>query len=235
MSEEKVLINQDVLKSDEEGTWTELKGTKRGEICIIDFFTQMVIEENAYQVRAGTVTTAITADEAITDAAAEMAAVALAGTTIMPCEVWVTRNNDGGDSVEVAAKSVGATTMSGGTAYVPLNLFIGGKVAITKAMHAAAGGVTVATELDTTTRQHFHVTNEFAVDSGAERTQIVRLYPSRHISGVGAQGNPIIWHPAILPILKGDACSYVQIASATTAPGYFAHFDFIELPTTSVV
>ena len=235
MSEVQVLVNQDVPRSVDEGVWTGLKGTKRGEICIIDFYTQMVIEENAYQIRAGTVTTAITGDEAITDTKAEMAVAALAKTTIMPCEVWITLNNMGGDSVEQAAKSVGASTMTGGTAFEPLNLFIGGKAPITKGMVGTAGGVVVAAEVDTTTRQHFHATQEFANDSGAERTQTSHYhYPTSKTSGTGVNCNPLIWHPAILPILAGAACFYVQIASATTAPGYFAHIDYIELPTTSV-
>ncbi len=235
MTELTVLVNQDVPRSKGEGVWTGLKGTKRGEICVIDFYVQMVLEENAYQIRAGTITAPIAGDVDITDQKAEMAVAALTGTTIMPCEVWITiGENQEGDSLQVAAKSVGASTMTGGTAFEPLNLFIGGKAPITKGMTGSAGGVTVAAELDTTTRQHFQVTQEFAIDTGAERTQISRMYPSEKRSSVGAQCDPIIWHPAILPILKGAACFYIQIGAGTTTMDYFAHIDYIELPTTSV-
>ena len=237
MSEVTVLVNQDVPRSVDEGVFTGLKGTKRGEICVIDFFIEMVLEENAYQIRAGTITGAITGGVVIQDASAGIAVAALAGTTILPCEVWTTRNNDGGagkDSTEIAAKSVGTSVMTGGTAFEPLNLLIGGKAPVTKGMHAAADGITVTAESDTTTRQHFHVTQEFAQDSGAERTQTSHLYPLPNKSGVGAQSNPIIWHPAILPVLPGASCFYMQFGATTTAFGYFAHIDYIELPTTSV-
>jgi len=100
MAEIQLLTNQDIPRSDDESVWLDVKGTKRGEICIIDFYLEQVIEENAYQIRAGTVTTAITGDIAITDAKAEMAVAALAGTTVMPCELWITLNNQAGDTIE---------------------------------------------------------------------------------------------------------------------------------------
>lgn len=232
MAEIQVKVNQDVPRSVDEGVWTDVKGTKRGELCVIDFFTQMVIEENCYQVRLGTVTAGVTADAtAITDADADAAVAALAGTTIMPCEVWISLDTQVGDSVEAAAKSIADSTMTGGTAFEPLNLCLGGKPAITKAMVGGAGAITVAAELPTDTRQHFQVTQEFAKDDGTE----LATHSQYHYggSGVGRRGNPLIWHPILLPVLVGASCFYLQIAGVT-AHDYFAHIDYIELPTTSV-
>jgi len=226
-----VKVNQDVPRSVDEGVWTDVKGTKRGELCIIDFFTQMVIEENCYQVRLGTVTSPVTSDVAITDADADGAVAALAGTTIMPCELWMSFDTQDGDSLEVAAKSVADSTMTSGTAFEPLNLCLGGKPAITKGMVGGAGAIVVAAELATTTRQHFHVTQEFAKDSGAE----LATHSQYHYggSGTGMRGNPIIWHPILLPVLPGASCFYMQCGGAAACT-YFCHFDYIELPTTSV-
>ena len=234
MAETQVLVNQDIPRSVGEGIWTGLKGTKRGEVCVMDFFTEMVIEENAYQIRAGTITAAITGDgTAITDAAAEMAVAALAGVTVMPCEAWISYDSQVGDAQECAGKSVGASTMTGGTDFEPLNLLIGGKAAITKGMVGTAGGVTVGAELATDTRQHFHSAQEFAKDTGAELRKHSHYLYTKDKSGVGLGGNPVVWHPTILPTLVGAACFYIQIAAAT-GQTYFAHIDYIELPTTSV-
>lgn len=223
-----VYVNQDSPRSAEEGSWINLKGTKRGEICIIDFYIQQALEENAYQMRAGTVTTPLTGDVNITDADAGMAVVALVGMTIIPCELWISLDAQLADPIEIAVKSVGTSTMSGGTSFVPLNLFIGGKAPVVLAMYKAAGDMTVEAELATTTRQHFSISAEFAKDDGTEWGGTVQC-------GKNGGYNPIIWTPRVPPVLVGDACFYVQVAGGTTGPTYFAHFDFIELPTASVV
>lgn len=227
-----VKVNQDIPRSVDEGVWTDVKGTKRGELCIIDFFTQMVIEENAYQIRLGTTTNPVTSDATdITDADADAAVAALAETTVIPCELWISLDTQATDAIEMAAKSVGVSTMTGGTAFEPLNLCLGGKPAITKGMVGGAGAITVGAELDTTTRQHFHMSVEFTKDAETE----IRSSPKfPELGGPSSQGNPIIWHPKLLPVCKGAACFYVQVAGATACT-YFAHFDYIELPTTSVI
>ena len=46
-------------------------------------------------------------------------------------------------------------------------------------------------------------------------------------------GSTQAWRKQV-PVLVGAACFYVQMAAATTSYTYFAHFDYIELPTTSV-
>ena len=233
MSETQVYVSQDTLLEGDEFALVNLKGTKRGELVIMDFFTEQAIEENAYQVRAGTKSTAITGDVAITDPASEMCADATTGVTIIPVEAWISLNNEGGDAVEVAIKSVGSVS-SAGTSFTPLNLCIGGKGAMFTARTKTAGGCTVTAEAATTTRQHYHVTKEYAKDSAAEWQGGNICNPHPRGGDLGMRLNPIVWSPAILPVLKGSACVYIQIASASTGPGYFAHLDVIELPTDCV-
>ena len=97
----------------------------------------MVQEGRVYQVRAGTLTTPIVGDVLITDSAAEMCADAVAGTTIIPVAMNISVRLGTGIAHEYAAKSV-ATVSSAGTAFVPLNLKVGGSAA-TSTARAAAG------------------------------------------------------------------------------------------------
>ena len=213
-----VKVGQSSPETNSEGTWADLKGNRRGEVCIVDFYTAMALEGRCYNVRAGTITTALTGDEAITDTAAEMCVDSATGVTFIPIEVMIGWNNLGGDALECAAKSVGEASTSG-TAFVPLNLLAGGIAArCTARVAATAGTVTVAAELDTTTRQHFVYAQEFVSDDDAE----------------AEPWNPVLWRPKLPPVCKGVSCFYVQVASATTGPGYFAHIDFAELRTVNV-
>ncbi len=201
-----------------EGTPVELKGNRRGEVCIVDFFTEMALEGRCYHVRAGTLTTGLTGDVAISDAVAEMAVDSASGVTFLPFEVMITWDTLGNDALECAAKSVGGSS-SGGTDFVPLPFLAGGIAARCTANVDPAGGVTVPTETITTTRQHFHYSQEFVSDDDAE----------------AEPWNPVVWRPRLTPVCKGAACFYVQIAAATTtAPNYFAHIDFAELLTVNV-
>jgi len=212
-----VKVGQSSPGTNSEGVWANLKGNRRGEVAIVDFFTEMALEGRVYHVRAGTVTTALTGDVDITDQKAEIAIDAASGVTFIPFETMITWNNLGGDALECAAKSVG-TASSGGDSFVPLPLLAGGIASRCTARVDAAGGCTVAAEATTTTRQHFHYSQEFVSDSDAE----------------AEPWNPVVWRPKLPPVCKGTACFYVQIASATTGPGYFAHVDFAELKTVNV-
>ena len=214
MSEMRVRVNQDSPRAVADGNWTDAKGTKRGELCVIDFYTQMALEGRGYQVRVGTVTTGVTGDAPIADAAAEMCVDCTTGLCIIPCEVWVSYDTGEGDGQECAGKSV-ADVSSAGTAYVPLPLLIGGSAAASTARQDDEGGVTVTAELATTTLQHFHVASEFAQALGSD----------------SPPANPVIWQPIAPPILPGPRCFYVQVGATTTAPNYFAHIDYLELTT----
>lgn len=208
MSDTRIFVAQDTIDAGGEGTWMAAKGSKMGFQVMMDFYTQMAIEGRVYQVRAGTVTTHLTGDVEITDTKAEMCADAPTGTTIIPVYLNVHIEALGGTVPIIAAKSV-ATVSSAGTAFVPLPLKLGGAAATSTARVAAAGGVTVTAELATTTLRHYSATLATA-DMIFE------------------------WEPRTPPVLSDDKCFYVQAAGTTTGPNYYANFDYIELPTTSV-
>lgn len=210
----KVQVNQDNLRSASEETEIEVKGNKRGEVCIVDFYTQMALEGRAFQIRAGTITTPITADIEITDTKAEMAVDCQSGLTIIP--VYFNAHieaNGGGTLPTVALKSVASLSTARTTVFIPLPLYMGGNAAQTTAGVGTAGGVTVTAELATTTIRHYSIT--------ALSTAIGKL--------------PITqWEPRCPPVLPGASCFYVQVAGVGAGPTYFAHFDYIELPTVNV-
>lgn len=218
MADMHVVVGQNSVGAAADGTWPGWKGNRLGFGIVIDFYTEMAMEGRVYQVRAGTVTSPLTGDEAITDTAAEMAADCVLGTTIMPVSASITIDAAGGDAFESAGKSV-ATVSSSGTAFVPLNLKSGGAAASSTARVQAAGAVTVTAELATTTLRHFAWSSEFVQDAGTE---------------AGTYTHPYVWQPRVPPVLVGPRSFYIQIASATTGPVYFAHFDYIELPSTAV-
>ena len=207
-------VAQDSLTAAGENTWVDLKASKRGELIVIDWYKQMVMEGRAYQVRAGTVTTPIVGDVLITDQNAEMCADAASGTTIIPTYLNIGIRLGTGILHEYAAKSVGAVSTAG-TAFVPLPLLMGGSAAASTARAATAGGVTVTAELATTTRRHWAASNPVAVGAGHEQTTYE-------------------WAPRVPPVLAGAACFYVQIAASGTGPSYYANFNYIELATTAV-
>ena len=180
--------------------------TTMGQLAVVQFYQAMIFDGRGYQVRAGTITTPITADIVITDTAAEMCADVASGTTLMPCFLQVDIEALVGTLPQVAAKSV-ATVSSAGTAFVPLPLKTDGAAAVSTARAQSAGAVTVTGELATTTLVHYIQTLAVAADTQA------------------------IWQPVAAPILVGARCFYVQIASVTTGSTYFANFDYLEVPT----
>ena len=182
--------------------------TTMADQVVVRFYQAMVLDGRGYQVRAGTITAPLTGDVAITDTAAEMAADAAAGTTIIPVYLNASVESlNGGTLPEIAAKSV-ATVSSAGTAFVPLPLKSDGSAAVSTARVQAAGSVTVTAELATTTLRHFANVIAVAADSLLADHEFM---------------------PA--PVLVGARSFYVQVAGATAGPLYFAHFDYLELPT----
>lgn len=211
MADTRIYVAQDVLPAVGETAWTEWRGSKRGEAYITDFYLRHVLEQRAYQVRAGTITAPLTGDILITDAAAEMSADVASGTTIIPVYLNAhVESLNGGTLHEIAAKSV-ATVSSVGAAFTPLPMYSGGPASVATARVAAAGGVTVTAELATTTLRHFS-------------------------NLVAVAGDVILanheWR--MPPVLNGPRSFYVQVAGTTAGPLYFAHFDFIEMPTIAV-
>ena len=184
--------------------------TTFGDLVVASFYQAMILDGRGYQVRAGTVTTPLTADVLITDTAAEMCADAVAGTTLMPVFMQIDIEALGGPLPQVAAKSV-ATVSSSGTAFTPLPLKSDGAAAVSTARVAATGATTVTAELATTTVVHYIRTLAVAADVQA------------------------IWEPVAAPVLVGARCFYVQVASVTTGSTYFGNFNYLEMPTLLVV
>ncbi len=218
MAEDQVRVNQDSMRAAGEGQWIDAKGTKRGELCVIDFFTEMALEGRCYHVRAGTISAPVSADIEITDAGAEMCVDAPSNVTVMPVEAMFSISAHVKNEIAIAGKSV-ATASTSGTAYIPLPILIGGAPCRSSARVQSAGNVAVTVETPATTVRHFHVESEFSPTDGGDP----------HLSL-----NPVIWQPIGPPVLNGIRCFYIQAASKTTGFTYFGHFDFLELETVNV-
>ena len=217
MTDLRVYVQQDTLAAAGEKTRVAVKGSKMGYQIAIDFYTQMVMEGRVYQVRAGTISVPAVGDIVLTDTAAEMCVDALVGTTIMPVYCNISYNLAAEARPEAAGKSV-ATVSTVGAAFVPLNLKSDGPAANSTARVAETGGgatgVTVTAETAATTLRHFSFS---------------------HAIAAGAWDTTYDWEPPSPPVLRGPRCFYIQVAAAATiGPAYYAHFDYIELPTANV-
>jgi hypothetical protein len=206
------------------GSTTEQKMevSKRGELCIVDFFTEMALEGRAYQIRAGTVATGLAADSTLTDTAANMCVDALAGIAIIPCCIRLAMLDVAtGTTLSCYMKAVGVVS-SAGTAFVPLPLLQGGLPARSTARVATDGGVTVTAELATTTRRLW----EFV----ALQTQSATVLAVGALGAIASQT-----YTPILPYVgNGPACVYVQVAATTAFTLHFGALDYIELPSTMI-
>lgn len=180
-----------------------------GAIVVIDYFAKMILDGRGFQVRAGTITTPLVGDVAITDTAAEFCVDCTTGLTIIPVSQHISIRLGTGTLHEYATKSV-ATASSAGTAFVPLPLKSGGAAASTTARVQAAGSVTVTAELATTTLRHWSYSQPIAM---------------------GAYNGSTEWEPLRPPVLNGPRCLYTQIAATTTGPSYYANLDYLEIPT----
>ena len=185
-----------------------LDGT--GAMVVIDFFAKAVLDNLGFQVRAGTITTPLVGDVAITDTAAEFCVDCASGYAIIPVFTQISVRAGTGTAHEMAVKSV-ATVSSAGTAFVPLPLYSGGRPAVSTARVTAAGGVTVTAELATTTLRHWEYAQQAVFTTG----QVI--IPA--------------WEPLRPPVLNGARCLYTQIAAAGTGPSYYAHQDYLEFMT----
>jgi len=186
--------------------WVALRAARDGAPIVLPWQTALAIEGKVYQVRLGTITTPLTGDVLITDTAAESAAEAASGRVIVPLAVVVEIEALGGTLPQAAFKSVGALITTLGTAFVPLNLKIGGDAYSGRAAVSAAGGVTVAAELNTTTRVIASNTNAVAAD-----------------------GRGILNEQFDVPhVLVGPASCYLQVGSVATGSTYFGFYNLAE-------
>lgn len=206
-----VKVNQDTPRGESEGVDIGAKGTKRGELCVVDFFTAMALEGRVFQVRMGTITTGLTGDVDITDTKAEACADAAAGYTIIPVYLNIDVESFAGGTLPVCNAKSQAAISTSGTVFVALPLMTNGAAAAAVCRVSAAGGVVVAAELNTTTRTHYAAT-------------------------AAAVGNFKLANEQfrVPPVLLGPANFHVQVAAATAGPVYFGNFDFIELVSSAV-
>lgn len=191
-----------------------------GQQVVCDFYTHAALMGKGFNLRHGTISTPEVGDVLITDAKAEAAVAAASGTTIIPVHTNINFNLAAATLFETAGKSVNASTMSGGTAFVPLPLRTkavdGGTAAaaVATAMVGSAGGVTVAAELATTTARHFSWGHPIAA---------------------GAWPTTYDWRPLAPPVLVGAASYYVQIGGDTTGPSYFLSIEFLEWSSSDLI
>src|SRR4030042_559028 len=106
------LVGQSVPRAESDGIKADLKLNRRGELCVVDFYTQMALEGRAFQVRIGTISTPAVGDVVITDTKAEMCVDAATGTTVLPTHLHIGVNLGTGTLHEYACKSVAAVAPS---------------------------------------------------------------------------------------------------------------------------
>ncbi len=192
-----------------------------GAQVIMDFYLKSMIDQHAFQVRAGTITTPLTGTTAITDTSAEYCIDPIPGYTALPvCQIISVRLGTG-TIHEYQTKSV-ATASTSGTAYSPIPLFrqanVGAVSCTTTARVAAtAGTVTVTLELATTTRRHWSFSQPIAM---------------------GAYDAHCVWEPRMPPGIRSISgaprCLYTQVAAGTTGPDYYANLDFLEFVSNQI-
>lgn len=194
--------------------------TTMGDQVVVDFITAALLDGRGYQLRVGTIVTGIAAQDVIADTAAEMCADAASGTTIIPIRFGMgVRGIATGTTFQAAIKAVGEVS-SAGTAFVPLPLKQDGAAAVSTA-RAAAGAVTVAAELATTTRRLFEYEN---------------VNTQTPASALGSVDNVSIAAAAadLRYIGVGPACVYLQVGATTAFNLYFATLDYLEWPSLMV-
>ena len=212
IAEIQVRVNQDAPRAAGEEIYIDIKGSKRGEMCVVDFFTQMYLEQRAYSVRIGSVSAPVTSDVAITTLEADMCADVVNGLTLIPTYFNFAANLMTGTANEVGFKSVGSASTAG-TVFVPVPLYVGGVAALSTARAQATGNCTVADDAVTTTREIAAWANGIAA---------------------GAYATTYVYKPRLPHIVNGAGGVYVQVGATTTGCQYFAAFEYIELRTANI-
>ena len=205
------LVNQQAPRAAGEGAEIGWKFTKRGEACIIGFFEAMYLEQRAYQIRAGSVSAPLTGTTAITNLQAEMSADVVGGITMIPTYFNMAIQTATGTANEVRFAATGSIS-SGGTVFVPLPLFIGGRAAVSTGRVQATGNVVVVADVVTTTRA-------------------IAMWGNGIIAG--AYTTTFIYKARLPHIVVGGGGVYVA-NGGSTGHTYFANFEYIEIPTVNI-
>ena len=208
MVDQRVYAKQQSAQRVSDDTWTNLRGSRDGAPICMPWQVALAIEGKVYQVRLGTITAPLTGDIEITTVAAEAASEAAAGHTILPLAINVEVEALGCTLPQACVKAVNALITTLGTAFVPLNLRIGGPAAAGRSAVAAAGGVAVASETQATTR----------------------VLASAHMSAIGDSQPQVINKQFKTPhVLVGPASMYLQVGTVMTGSDYFGFYNFAEL------
>lgn len=215
MANMRVWVNQDSIRAAAEDQWADLKGTKRGEACVIDWYTEMAMEGRVYCVRYGLQAAPITGCVPIATTEAETCIDPGAATICIPYDGVFSLDTAAGTLTDIRGVVV-ATASTSGAAYVPLNLYRGGVPCRSTARCETAGAVTVTAETEAASILCFSHTTPIAVAADA-------------VPPLGYD-----WQPMAPPVLPSGYCFYVQIGGTGTAPTYHLRYSFIELPLASV-
>jgi len=207
------LVQQETPRTIGDGTYAYPKLNRRGELCVVDFYTQMAMEKRGFEVRAGALSATETGAASIATTAAEMCVDAVAGLTLIPVFFNVAVVTGAG-TVQFFNLKVISTVSSAGTVRTPLPLWTDSTVAaLSTGRMDDTGGVTVTADSATTTNCLF-------MWGGAEALGAYQL--SRQ------------WKPLLPAICAGAACIYAQIGATTSGPEYHATLQYIELPTATI-
>ena len=177
-----------------------------GALVVMDFLTKAILDGHGYQVRLGVLTTPVVGDIEVTTVAAEMAANSAANLVLIPTHFTFDMEAIVGTLVQASVKMT-ATAATGGTAFTPLPMLIGGRAASSTALANDAGGVAVVDDAATTTRllyaSHQAAMGNFDVN--------INLLGRGVVSGVGD--------------------IYVAVGSVGTGSDYFSELTYLEYTT----
>ena len=119
-------VRQNTYESYPEGTERELRVNRRGELVVMDFWTQLALDGRLFHMQIGTEDAPVASTASIDDAMVWALVDGATGTTYIPCFVDVTLALPGNTSATGDAMfeidRAKARYTSGGTAFVPENL-----------------------------------------------------------------------------------------------------------------
>lgn len=211
------VVNYKTQRAAGEGVFVDLKMSKRGEACVIDFYTEMVLEGRGFQARAGLLTTPVSGDVEITTVNAEMAVDALNGLAILIVYYNLAIALGTATLYEYGLMTA-ETASSGGDLFTPLLLLgdTNGATSNAQCRVDEAGSTIVTADAITTTRMLWH---------GASPV-------SR--AAAGAEESQHVYQPRTPHIIANDASCWATVGADTTAPEYFATLEWIEMPWVNI-
>ncbi len=224
MSQLFAAVNDANLQGATDGSVIAVQSTKRGELRVQDFWTQMALQGRCYQIANGNIATGVAMANAIQSAKAEASVDALAGTTIIPAAFTMSADDIATAlTVKVRIAAVGAVS-SAGTAATPLPMLQGGVAGAATARVANNAGVTVTAETLLITRQLFNWAN---VETETPTTD-------KNAALVSLSTAAALWAPKTPYVGKGPACIYLAAGAGTAFPLYFFSLTYVELPTANL-